>query len=120
MDWQQFFNNFGVLAGFCAFILFWLSILMWMMVDAQKRGLWGWVWAFVGLLTGPVGLIGYILFWRGRYAVLPVVEVRDALIRQTSENKRAADQLEPEIPPFEPTSQPDMPLVPPPIPRQYQ
>lgn len=93
---------------------------MWMMVDAQKRGLWGWIWAFVGLLTGPLGLIFYILFWRGRYAVLPVVEVRDALIHQTSENNHATDQFESKIPLVKPNGSPEMPLGPPPIPRQYQ
>lgn len=120
MDWDLVLSNVGVIAGFCAFILFWLSILMWMMVDSQKRGLWGWVWAFVGLLTGPVGLIAYILFWRNRYEVLPIVNQRDELIRQTSELHRPVDQ--PDAAGIKPAldEQPETNPTRPPIPRQYQ
>lgn len=56
---------------------------MWLRIDADKRGMVGWAWAFVGLLTGPLGLIAYI-FYRGNRPELPVVRKRDELINETA------------------------------------
>ncbi|HEX2911851.1 MAG TPA: hypothetical protein VH186_13670 [Chloroflexia bacterium] len=82
MDWERVLINFGVVMGFLALTTFWVGIAIWLRVDAEKRGLPGWVWAFVGILTGPVGLITYILF-RGNRPVLEIVKKRDQLIAET-------------------------------------
>ncbi len=90
MDWEQVLMDFSVVAGFMAFIIFWLGLAMWMRVDADKRGMTGWVWIFIGLLTGPLGLIFY-LFYRGSHPVLPVVRQRDELIAETARTHTPID-----------------------------
>ena len=81
MNWEQVLINVGVMAGFLMMITFWVGLAMWMRVDADKRGIVGWVWTFVGLLTGPLGLVIYLLY-RGNRPVLEVVHQRDLLIAQ--------------------------------------
>jgi hypothetical protein len=125
MNWEQAFNVIGVLAGFCVFMIIWLGIVLWMMVDAQKRGLWGWVWAFVGLLTGPLGLIIYIVGWHGRYQVLEVVSERDELIRQNKQRQEASlpttlSEITIDSNDFNELPQTDTSTNRAPIPRQYQ
>ncbi len=97
MDWERVLINVGVVAGFAALMGFWLGLTMWMRVDADKRGLIGWVWIFVGLLTGPIGLIVYLLY-RGDRPMLEVVGQRDELI---AENTRAHAPIDydPDAPP---------------------
>ena len=90
MDWDQVLMDVSVVAGFTALIVFWLGLAMWMRVDADKRGITGWVWVFVGLITGPLGLIAYLLF-RGNRPVLPVVRQRDELILKTARTHVPAD-----------------------------
>jgi hypothetical protein len=97
MDWEQALINFGIVAGFLALMGFWLGLSMWMRVDADKRGLVGWVWIFIGLVTGPVGLIAYILY-RGNRPVLEVVKQRDELISETSRAHMPVD-YDPDAPP---------------------
>lgn len=63
---------------------------MWMRVDADKRGLPGYLWIFVGLVTGPVGLIAYIIF-RGNRPVLSVVQTRDELIAETHKSHQPSN-----------------------------
>ncbi len=107
MDWERVLINFGVVIGFLALIGFWLGLAMWMRVDADKRGIVGWVWIFIGLLTGPLGLIGYILY-RGNRPVLAVVHQRDDLIAETARARAPMDfdptvaASHPEIVPAEP------------------
>ena len=104
MDWEQALINFGIVAGFLALMGFWLGLAMWMRVDADKRGLVGWVWIFVGLVTGPVGLIAYMLY-RGSRPVLEVVKQRDQLISETSRAHMPVD-YDPDAPPTPPEKPP--------------
>ncbi|MDB5079654.1 MAG: hypothetical protein JWP00_1578 [Chloroflexi bacterium] len=90
MDGERLLINFGVIVGFLAITSFWIGLSMWMRVDADKRGLPGYLWIFVGLVTGPLGLIAYIIF-RGNRPVLPIVHTRDALIAATSKTHQPAD-----------------------------
>ena len=90
MDGERLLINFGVIVGFLAITSFWIGLSMWMRVDADKRGLPGYLWIFVGLVTGPLGLIAYIIF-RGNRPVLPVVHKRDELIAETSKTHHAQD-----------------------------
>ena len=107
MDWERVLINFGVITGFLALMAFWLGLAMWMRVDADKRGLAGWVWIYVGLLTGPIGLIAYIL-WRGNRPVLDVVKTRDELIATNARLHTPIDfnPDEPSTIPPEPTPDP--------------
>lgn len=91
MDWETISINIGVIASLLVFILFWFALIFWLRTDAEKRGLWGRLWAYVGLLTGPLGLIAYISFWRNRHPVLPVVNERDRLLRSISRTRSLAD-----------------------------
>lgn len=84
--------------GFLAITSFWIGLSMWMRVDADKRGLPGYLWIFVGLVTGPVGLIAYIIF-RGNRPVLPVVHLRDKLISENHKSHHPVD-----FPPENPAS----------------
>ena len=106
MDWEQALINFGIVAGFLALMGFWLGLSMWMRVDADKRGLVGWVWIFVGLVTGPVGLIAYMLY-RGSRPVLEVVKQRDQLISETNRAHMPVD--------YDPDATPTPPVKPPAI-----
>jgi hypothetical protein len=90
MDGERLLINFGVIMGFLAITSFWIGLSMWMRVDADKRGLPGYLWIFVGLVTGPLGLIGYIIF-RGNRPVLPVVHKRDELIAEISKTHHPVD-----------------------------
>ena len=90
MDGERLLINFGVIMGFLAITSFWIGLSMWMRVDADKRGLPGYLWIFVGLVTGPMGLIAYIIF-RGNRPVLQVVHKRDELIAETSKTHHAQD-----------------------------
>lgn len=85
MDWERVLINTGMVFGFFMLMTFWIGLAMWMRIDADKRGLVGWIWIFVGILTGPFGLVAYLLF-RANHTVLEVVNVRDELI---AENARA-------------------------------
>lgn len=69
MDLETFLINLGVIASLLLFIIFWFAIIFWMRLDAEKRGMWGRLWAYVALLTGPLGLIAYVSFWRNRHPV---------------------------------------------------
>lgn len=90
MDGERLLINFGVIMGFLAITSFWIGLSMWMRVDADKRGLPGYLWIFVGLVTGPVGLIAYIIL-RGNRPVLPVVHTRDELIAETHKSHHPVD-----------------------------
>ncbi len=90
MDGERLLINFGVIMGFLAITSFWIGLSMWMRVDADKRGLPGYLWIFVGLVTGPLGLIAYIIF-RGNRPVLDVVRKRDELIAETSKTHHTND-----------------------------
>jgi hypothetical protein len=90
VDGERLLINFGVIVGFLAITSFWIGLSMWMRVDADKRGLPGYLWIFVGLVTGPVGLIAYIIF-RGNRPVLPVVHTRDELIAEAHKSHHPSD-----------------------------
>jgi hypothetical protein len=79
MDWERVMVNAGVVVGFLALMVFWLGLALWMRVDADKRGMIGWVWVWVGIVGGPVALFLYLIV-RGTRRVLPVVSKRDDLI----------------------------------------
>ena len=81
MDWEKLLLNFGVIVGFVALMAFWIGLAMWLRVDADKRGMTGWIWAFVGIIGGPVALFAYLII-RGNRPVLEVVTERDALIEE--------------------------------------
>ncbi|MEI7555069.1 hypothetical protein [Candidatus Chlorohelix sp.] len=86
MDWEQALKNIGAMTGLLALMLAWLVQAVWMMVEADKRGMQGWLWAFIGIITPPVGLV-FFLFWRVRYQVLAEVAERDAIFREMAERK---------------------------------
>lgn len=90
MDWERVLINTGLVFGFFMLITFWVGLAMWMRVDADKRGIVGWVWTFIGIVTGPLGLIVYLLY-RANRPVLPVVQQRDEIIAQTSQAQAAQD-----------------------------
>jgi len=83
MDWEQLLVNVGLIAGFIAFIAFWVGLAMWLRVDADKRGMIGWVWAFLGIIAGPLALFVYLII-RGNRPVLEVVNERDVLIEEAT------------------------------------
>ncbi len=74
--------SIGVVFGFMAFMLFWVGLAMWLRVDADKHGMTGWVWAFLGIIGGPAALFAYLIF-RGNRPVLAIVNQRDVLIEET-------------------------------------
>ncbi len=115
MDWERVLINLGVVLGFFALMSFWIGLAMWMRVDADKRGMLGWPWIYVGLLTGPLGLIGYIIF-RGNRPVLPIVLQRDEIIAENMRTHTAID-YNPDAPPDSPVL-PSQELSPPPDPIQ--
>jgi lipid-A-disaccharide synthase-like uncharacterized protein len=83
MDSEQLLINLGVSVGFFVFMGLWLVIAMWMRVDANKRGMIGWVWIWIGLVGGPVALFIYLIA-RGKRPVLSVVHERDALLEEAA------------------------------------
>jgi|GEM_PF-2058547 len=87
MNWDQVLKNIGALSGFSVLIIVWLGQALWMRIEADKRGMWGWVWAFIGILTPPFGLF-FFLFWRLRSPVRPEVSERDEVMEETSRTKR--------------------------------
>jgi hypothetical protein len=97
MDWERVLINFGVVSGLLAVMSFWIGIALWLWVDANKHGMVGWVWIYVGLLSGPVGLIAYILY-RGDRPVLEIVRQRDALLAEISRTHLPND-YDPAAPP---------------------
>ena len=86
MNWEQALKNIGAMTGLLALMLAWLIQALWMMVEADKRGMQGWLWAFIGILIPPVGLFIF-LFWRVRYPVRAEVAERDAVLREITERK---------------------------------
>lgn len=83
MDWERVLINFGMVTGFIVLMAFWLGLAMWLRVDADKHGMIGWVWAWIGIIGGPVALFIY-LFVRGTRPVLDVVGERDVLIEEAA------------------------------------
>jgi hypothetical protein len=110
MNWEQVLINVGVTAAFFLLMFFWVGLALWMRVDADKRGITGWVWAFVGILTGPLGLIAYLLF-RGNRPVLEVVHKRDEIIAANA-RAHAPRDYDPDAPVPEPEAE-NEPEVPP-------
>jgi hypothetical protein len=86
MNWEQVLKNIGAMTGLLALTLAWLTQALWMMVEADKRGMQGWLWAFIGIITPPVGLFVF-LFWRVRYPVRAEVAERDAVLKEMAERK---------------------------------
>ena len=97
MDWERVLINFGMVAGFIALMAFWLGLAMWLRVDADKHGMIGWVWAWIGIIGGPVALFIY-LFVRGTRPVLSVVSERDILIEEATRTGIPSD-FNPDSPP---------------------
>ncbi|MEI6044428.1 MAG: hypothetical protein WCS37_08555 [Chloroflexota bacterium] len=79
MDWEQVLINTGVVSGFSAFMVFWVGLAMWLRVDANKYGMLGWAWSFIGISGGPLALFAYLII-RGNRSVLEIVHERDALL----------------------------------------
>ncbi|NWJ44562.1 MAG: hypothetical protein HXX08_01655 [Chloroflexi bacterium] len=86
MNWEQVLKNIGAMTGLLALTLAWLIQALWMRVEADKRGMQGWLWAFIGIITPPVGLFVF-LFWRVRYPVRAEVAERDAVFKEMAERK---------------------------------
>ena len=108
MDGERLLINIGVIAGFIAFMGFWLGLAMWLRVDADKHGMIGWVWAFVGIIAGPVALFVYLII-RGNRPVLEVVNTRDALLEESARTGQPSD-FNPAVPAGEITDSAEMPV----------
>ncbi len=103
MDWERVLINLGMVTGFLALIAFWVGLALWLRIDADKRGLPGWAWIFIGIAGGPLALFVYLVI-RGNRPVLPVVLERDALLEEAARtgipsdfNPREGAQLAPEV-----------------------
>ena len=75
------------MSGLLVLMLVWMGQALWMRVEADKRGMQGWLWAFIGILTPPFGLF-FFLFWRIRHPVRPEVAERDEVIEETSRTRK--------------------------------
>ncbi len=111
MNWEQVLKNIGAMSGLIALMIVWIGQALWMRIEADKRGMMGWIWAFIGILVPPFGLF-FFLFWRMRYPVQPEVAERDEMIEEVSRRKipfyRIMDEkagTAPEPPPGEQSEQ---------------
>jgi hypothetical protein len=53
--------NLSLVVGLLAMVVYWLSLPVWVWLDARERGERAWVWAVFVLLGNLVALIAYIL-----------------------------------------------------------
>ena len=92
MNWEQLLKNIGACSGLIVLMTVWLGQAIWMQIEAEKRGMTGWVWALIGVVTPPFGLF-YFLITRVRHQVLPQVAERDLILKEAAEKKLPVYQV---------------------------
>ena len=61
MELERIVPLIGISIGITLLIVLWVGIALWLFGNANRYGLVGWMWAFIGIASGPFGLIVYLV-----------------------------------------------------------
>jgi hypothetical protein len=78
---EQIIKNLGVGFAFLAIMVIWLGFALWMRVEADKRNMLGWAWAFGGVLLPVVSWVIFLVV-RSRHPIAEEVVERDEVLEE--------------------------------------
>jgi hypothetical protein len=104
---DQILKNLTVGFAFLAIMFIWLGFALWMRVEADKRNMLGWAWAFGGVLLPVVSWVAFIIL-RKRHPIVAEVIERDEVL---DEAKRHNNPFILQKPPPKNPAKPEQTLI---------